>query len=393
MLVQFMVKNVLSFKNETILDMTAINAYKEHPCNLIHTGYEDNILKVAAVYGANASGKSNLFFGFFLFQRIILESFNNVDDNELNAIGKYYVPFLFDDDADNSEFEIVEIIGNYEYKYGFEYNSKCIVSEWMYRKSLTTNRIERSGSNIEFGPAVRDSCIAYQEQIPSETLALSFFKKLKLKTTIFDEMYDAILSTLVVPSEVYEKPAVLKKLLPELINAERDKLVEFLSAIDTGIVDIWYDEKDKEVSIYTVHKGPEEKRYSLNFFRESEGTIRCTAIYIYARLAVLNNKSIFIDELNNKLHPLLMKFIVDLFYDSKSAGQLIYTTHDTTLLDKKFFRRDQIWFVQKNELGCSELFALSEFKVRSDASFEKDYLAGVYGGIPFLKEFSLREGE
>ena len=142
-----------------------------------------------------------------------------------------------------------------------------------------------------------------------------------------------------------------------------------------------------------MHKGPEEKRYSLNFFRESEGTIRCTAIYIYARLAVLNNKSIFIDELNNKLHPLLMKFIVDLFYDSKSAGQLIYTTHDTTLLDKKFFRRDQIWFVQKNELGCSELFALSEFKVRSDASFEKDYLAGVYGGIPFLKEFSLREGE
>ena len=84
-----------------------------------------------------------------------------------------------------------------------------------------------------------------------------------------------------------------------------------------------------------------------------------------------------------------MKFIIDLFYQYKSKAQLIYTTHDTTLMDKKFFRRDQIWFVQKDEFGYSELVALSDFKVRSDASFEKDYLAGVYGGIPFLNDFDL----
>ena len=86
-----------------------------------------------------------------------------------------------------------------------------------------------------------------------------------------------------------------------------------------------------------------------------------------------------------------MKFIVDLFYDSTSKAQLIYTTHDTTLMDKKFFRRDQIWFVEKDEFGESRLFALSDYKVRSDASFEKDYLAGVYGGIPMLREFSMKE--
>ncbi len=105
------------------------------------------------------------------------------------------------------------------------------------------------------------------------------------------------------------------------------------------------------------------------------------------------NASMFIDELNVKLHPLLLKFIVDLFYEQNTTAQLIYTTHDTTLMDKKFFRRDQIWFVQKDEYGYSELSALSDFKVRSDASFEKDYLAGVYGGIPFLKEFDMKEGE
>ena len=90
---------------------------------------------------------------------------------------------------------------------------------------------------------------------------------------------------------------------------------------------------------------------------------------------------------------MLLKFIIDLFYDKDSSAQLIYTTHDTTLMDKRFFRRDQIWFVQKDEFGYSQLVALSDFKVRSDASFEKDYLAGVYGGIPELREFALKEGE
>ena len=107
----------------------------------------------------------------------------------------------------------------------------------------------------------------------------------------------------------------------------------------------------------------------------------------------MNNKSMFVDELNVKLHPLLLKFVIDLFYNKNSTAQLIYITHDTTLLDKKFFRRDQIWFVQKDEYGHSELVALSDYKVRSDASFEKDYLAGVYGGIPFLQEFEMKEGE
>ena len=100
-----------------------------------------------------------------------------------------------------------------------------------------------------------------------------------------------------------------------------------------------------------------------------------------------------VDELNVKLHPLLLKFIVDLFYNKNSTAQLIYTTHDTTLMDKRFFRRDQIWFVQKDEYGYSELTALSDYKVRMDASFEKDYLAGVYGGIPLIKEFEMKEGE
>lgn len=166
-----------------------------------------------------------------------------------------------------------------------------------------------------------------------------------------------------------------------------------MTAIDTGIQDVLYDDSEKEIWFETVHRGKDGKDYSLGLFSESEGTIKSIMIYIYSQMAISGNGSLFVDELNIKLHPLLLKFIIDLFYDNDSCAQLLYTTHDTTLMDKKFFRRDQIWFVQKDEYGCSELVALSDYRVRSDASFEKDYLAGVYGGIPLLQEFRVKEGK
>lgn len=398
MLVQFMLKNVLSFKEETILDMTAINAYKEHECNLIDNGTKEKFLRVAAIYGANASGKSNLNIAMDCFQRIIVESMNNIDDGADSVLEKYYVPFSFETNHDNSEFQVVEILDNYEYKYGFEYNAECIVTEWLYRKNLNTKRtsiiFERTTENVEFGATVRKECEAYKEQIPSETLVLSFFNRLrKLKSHIFKNVYSGIMGTLVVPTDFCEDTGLLEAMLPRIIDDEKPKLLEFLKAIDTGIKDIDYDESDKGIRFFTVHNGKDGASYPLGLYCESEGTIKSIMLFVYARIAILSNQSMFVDELNVKLHPLLLKFIIDLFYNNHSEAQLIYTTHDTTLMDKKFFRRDQIWFVQKDEYGYSELLALSDFKVRSDASFEKDYLAGVYGGIPFLKEFVMKEGE
>lgn len=397
MLVQFMVKNVLSFKEETILDMTAIKAYKEHESNLIDIGTKEKFLRVAAIYGANASGKSNLYMAMSVFQSIIRESLNNVGEGEKTAIARYYVPFCFEKEEQNSEFQIVVISDEYEYKYGFEYSAECIVTEWMYRKSLVTNRtvtiLERTTKNIEFGASVRKECDLYKEQIPRETLALSFFNKLRLKTEVFNSVYSAIMNTLVVPANFCDDTDFLEELLPQVIDCDKAKLLEFLSAIDTGIRDIQYDDSEKSVKFFTFHKGRDRKVYPLSLYFESEGTIKSIMLFIYARLAILNGGCIFVDELNIKLHPLLLKFIIDLFYDEKSVAQLIYTTHDTTLMDKKFFRRDQIWFVQKDEFGYSELLALSDFKIRSDSSFEKDYLAGVYGGIPFIKDFNMKESE
>lgn len=397
MLVQFMLKNVLSFKEETILDLTAINAYKEHQCNLIDYGIKEKYLRVAAIYGANASGKSNIYMAMTYFQRIIAESLNNVEDGEATAIKTFYQPFSFDSEGENSEFQIVQILGDYEYKYGFEYNANCIVTEWLYRKNLQTKRtstiFERTTEKVEFGSSVRKECDVYKEQIPVETLVLTFFNKLKMKSSIFKVVYAGVMDTLVVPTNFCEDTRLLEAFLPQLIDQEKSALVDFLSAIDTGIRDIEYDDSDKEIKFVTYHMGKDGELHPLDLFFESEGTIKSIMLFIYARTAILYDKSIFVDELNIKLHPLLLKFIIDLFYENDSQAQLIYTTHDTTLLDKKFFRRDQIWFVQKDEFGYSELSALSDFKVRSDASFERDYLAGVYGGIPWLKEFSMKEGK
>lgn len=398
MLVQFMLKNVLSFREETILDMTAISAYKEHESNLIDIGAKEKFLRVAAIYGANASGKSNLYLAMHYFQKIIMESLNNIDDGGNSAIEKFYVPFSFENDnKENSEFQIVEILGDFEYRYGFEYNAECIIMEWLYRKSLKTNRtciiFERTTESVEFGATIRKECDVYKEQLPVETLVLSFFNKLKLKTDIFRDVYSGIMDTLVVPTDFCEDLRILETFLPQVIDSEQEKLVQFLNAIDTGIKNIEYDDSEKEIKFVTFHKGVDGEKYSLDLYCESEGTIKSIMLFIYARMAIINNRSIFVDELNIKLHPLLLKFIVDLFYSDNSTAQLIYTTHDTTLMDKKFFRRDQIWFVQKDQFGYSELVALSDFKVRSDASFEKDYLSGVYGGIPLLQEFDMKEGE
>ena len=395
MLVQFKMKNVLSFKEETIFDMTAISAYKEHVSNLIDIDTKEKFLRVAAIYGANASGKSNFVWALQLFRRIVSQSLNNVDDGAESVLKKCSKPFSFEENKGNSEFEIVQILRDEEYQYGFEYNSEKIVMEWLYRKSLKTNRkvtiFERTMQKVNLGVYVRKKCEAYKDQIPPETLLLSFFNKLKLKTDIFKTVYSGITDVLVFMSDDYEDTRFLDALLPKVIDGKKEKLLEFLTAIDIGIKDITY--KEKETLFFTFHKGADGELYPLNLYDESEGTIKSIMLFIHAHMAIINDYVLVMDELNVKLHPLLLKFFIDLFYDNNSMAQLIYTTHDTTLMDKKFFRRDQIWFVQKDELGHSELCALSDFKVRSDASFEKDYLAGVYGGIPFLKEFSLKEGE
>ena len=191
-----------------------------------------------------------------LFRWIVSQSLNNVDDGAESVLKKCSKPFSFEENKGNSEFEIVQILRDEEYQYGFEYNSEKIVMEWLYRKSLKTNRkvtiFERTMQKVNLGVSVRKECEAYKDQIPPETLLLSFFNKLKLKTDIFKTVYSGITDVLVFMSDDYEDTRFLDALLPKVIDGKKEKLLEFLTAIDIGIKDITY--KEKETSVYKGYK-------------------------------------------------------------------------------------------------------------------------------------------
>ena len=396
MLVQFTMRNVLSFKDEITIDMTSIPAYKEHNYNLIK-GNKENFLRVAAIYGANASGKSNLYYGMQMFQRIVMSSMNAVGEIEDNTLEKYYIPFAFEDPKEPSEYEIIICNSSAEYRYGFEFDNKKIISEWLYKRDFLSNRksiiLERAEGKIKTGASIRRECDKYKNQIPNETLALTFFSRLSLKTDVFQKVFSEVSNMMIVDTSFYENPRVMERFLPDVIDKNKAELVKYLAAIDTGIKDISYDTIDKKIEFFTYHKGKDNNDYKLNLYNESQGTLKSIIIFIIASSIIRRDGIMVVDELNVKLHPLLLKFVIDLFNNKDSNAQLIYTTHDTTLLDRKFFRRDQIWFVQKDDYGYSSLSALSDFKIRSDASFEKDYLSGVYGGIPTLSDYIMEAGE
>lgn len=158
--------------------------------------------------------------------------------------------------------------------------------EWLYKKNFDTNRktiiFERTTHNVELGASIRKECVAYKEQIPPETLVLSFFNKLKLKTDVFRKVFSGIMDILVFSSDTCENSRVLDVILPRIIDEEKGELLEFLAAIDTGIKDIAYDEKEKEIDFITFHKGENGDLYPLDLYNESEGTIKSIMLFIHA---------------------------------------------------------------------------------------------------------------
>lgn len=397
MLVLFRFKNFGPFREETTLDMRAVKAYKEHPYNLISETEENDFLKVVSIYGANASGKSNFIDAYSTFQRIARFSFqeNNKDTKE-TFLSKCYNPFMLDigSRSDDTEFEAVYHLDGFEYKYGFTYNSHRITSEWLYSTKLSTNRqsiiVERSEKNFTIGSSIKSTCEKYKDDIDADVLSLSFFSSLKLRSKVFENVLYCVLDFLPLKFDCSgEFDAIVDFLFSKTFEkSDKTILLEFLNAIDIGIVDIYAENKDGKHNIYTYHYDKQGKKVKFILDQESAGTRKAIAIFGLVKLAIDHGKGLMIDELHNQLHPLLQKYIIDLIYKSNTKAQLIYTTHDTTLLDKQYVRRDQVWFADKNEYGESTLYSLADYKIRNDKSFTKDYLSGVYDAIPNLKKFS-----
>ena len=407
MLLMFKVKNYTSFKNEAILDMRA-TAYVQHPTHVMQVNDKLGLLKTTALYGANASGKSNLISAMFFFEQYIFSQFINKNENqdfESNKIGvkMKLEPFsLSNETNDASEFDIIFLHNNKQIQYGFECTSKEVLTEWLYINDKKV--FERTGIELSFGSKYQKMLGAYKK-LPAERLyiaVLEYFLDEEGKKVILDDFISFFNKEYNVFTEILFESTVkglagMVGLSKKLVSNKgyRNKVEQYLRLVDVGIkrldvqTETIFDErtgkKKKEKVIRTVHDIYDEtgnvvgeKLFDLH--QESTGTLRFLA-YIQNAIEMISKGGVFIvDEMSARLHPLLTKLIVDIFCSSQNTkAQLIFTTHDISLLNNNQFRRDEVVFIDKNERGESSLYALSDLKVREDATFNKDYLQGKYG--------------
>ncbi len=411
MLLQFNFENHKSYLHETTLDLKA-TSYKEHKSNLITYKKDEEYLEVAAIYGANESGKSNILDAFKTMQNWVKNSFSAAE--QVSEIP--LKPFAFMKNNRKALYEVFFATGDSEYQYGFEATKKHVTKEWLMKRDFRYKQkytliFERLGQTINTSQSL-DSAKKLLKSINEKTLALTLLSNLE-----FDDIKKAfnwVVSTYVIDFGDAFSNFNLDRILPDIAHGDsryREGLKKYLNSIGSSVNDLFLEkivgqsatnEKNVIYKAYSKHLVlPEKDEYLIPLHEESSGTRKMITIFTFLTDALNNGKTLMVDELDAKLHPLLMRYIINLFHNEKTnpkGAQLIFTTHDTNALSNELFRRDQIWFAEKDENGVSELFSLADFKineakVRNDATYNKDYLGGRYGAIPHLKDFMVNDNE
>lgn len=420
MLLQFCFSNYRSFEGEGILDMRASgsNELSSH----VRNNLNERVLPVTAIYGANASGKSSVFEAFQFMALCVLESLSFSDDDKKNPYKLKVDSFKFSKSREKpSEFEInyIDKKGKKElyYNYGFKIDNSGILEE--YLTSNTKTGVKRNEDYNYIFKREKNQKLYLDSSIEKfrENLEISLKEKTllvslgaKLNIDEFIRVRTWFINTEVINFSNSLYGAFLENILPNnIIESEevRKNLVSFINSFDDSIIDIEVekisaiDENDKDnYRVFTIHKsdkGTSTARISMN--EESSGTKKMFSLY-QTLLDVLRKGGVFFaDELDIKLHPLLMRNILLTFTDKEknpNNAQLIFTTHNTIYMDMDLLRRDEIWFVEKDN-GVSNLYSLDDItnekgeKVRKDSNYEKHYLLGNYGAIPNLKSLLGRE--
>lgn len=406
MLIRFSFKNFKSFKNENCLDMEA-TSLKEHEYNVAKTD-NGEYLKVSAIYGANASGKTNVLQAFDYMKKRILVSDDSKKNSPIDEENIY--SFMINNDPIALEVEILAK-NNKIYKYGFEVLKDEIISEWLFEKRVNKFYaiFERENNNVSMKP----NKISELVNIDERTLFLNIYSKIDRNNEDFSNVYDWFVNStyLDLGNPNFER-FINNRVSLKILSDENYKkeLLKFIKTFDSGIEGIKTTPDSIEavksnngiIDIEVIHKGENGELKALPFYLESNGTRKMFHLFDFFMDALKNGMVLFVDELDAKLHPLLTRYIINLFHNSdtnKGNGQLIYSTHDTVNLNKETFRRDEIWFAEKDKDGISEIYALSDYileddknagkKVRNDATYNKDYLTGRYGAIPVLEEFDI----
>lgn len=401
MLIRFSFKNFKSFKNENCLDMEA-TSLKEHEYNVskIDNG---EYLKVSAIYGANASGKTNVLQAFGYMRNRILKT----DDSRKNTpMEENVFTYMINDDSISLEVEILAKNGKI-YKYGFEVLKDNIISEWLFEKRVNKfyTIFERENNIVSLKNNNKTTEYA---NIDSRTLFLNIFSKIDSNNEDFNNVVTWFINAnyLDLGNPLFENN-INNRISLKILSDEKYKneLIRFIKTFESGIEGIKITPDSIEavknnngvVKIELIHKGENGIIKALPLELESNGTRKMFHLFDFFMDALKYGMVLFIDELDAKLHPLLTRYIINLFHKEETNignGQLIYSTHDTVNLNKDTFRRDEIWFAEKDKDGISTIYSLSDYKindtkVRNDATYNKDYLSGRYGAIPVLEDFNI----
>ncbi|MCP1102039.1 ATP-binding protein [Lachnospiraceae bacterium PAL113] len=420
MLIQFKFKNFKSFRDEVILDLSSAKM-TEHSERVVVIGGE-KILPVAAIYGANASGKTNVYEAFQYMKEYVCNSFSYGDEE--GGVERFApLPFLFDSDSKNEEssFEVFFIVPEDKtektYNYGFCVGINGVTEEWFNSKAKTArkfkavyyrSKIERVLDLSGIPQASRNNI---EIALEDETLISSLGAKLKIEkckiirewfirnefANFGDSAFDLKHSRLLPSGFVDDKKV-------------RERIVNYLTTFDNSIKGFVVEKrlsdgesKKDTYSIATLHKKVDsDEMVGIPLQMESAGTLKMFSLYQELQGVLESGGVLVVDELNARLHPLLVRNFILAFLDPKintNHAQLIFTSHDIWQLSNQLLRRDEIWFTEKNEQGISELYSLADFidedgsRIRKDENYEKNYLAGKYGAIPSLKSLDLvREG-
>lgn len=388
MLLSFSLSNYRSFKFKKTLDLTAASI-KEHDEVLTEVG-ETAVLPSAVIYGANSSGKSNLIEAFRVFLTTIYNSASYNSSEELLMF-----PFLYDEESRTKPcgFEIELLISGDYYRYGFSATKERITDEYLYFKTGNKGREKCLFVRSEDGIGVTSHYKSAEDMVErtrhnalflsvadafNDRIAGMIMKELK-GFTIFDGDKSEALSD-------------------KVVSITDEELNSFLSKFKLGFDKIKRVENPtiKAVTTHNVYNAAGdivgEISTSLSD-SESNGTNKLFDMAPVFVKALTNPRVLIVDEFGSSMHPMITRLLISLFNSKETnpmGSQLIFTTHDTNLLDNKFLRRDQIWFTEKDVIASTDLYSLVEFKdasgvkVRNDRSYEKDYINGRYGAIPYL---------
>lgn len=413
MLVQFNVTNFMSFKNEGILSMVA-NKDKEHEKTLL-SYQKDKLLPSVAIYGANASGKTNI-------NKALIFAINYVrNSNQMQVNQKINVtPFFLDDTSrfNKTKFDFIFIHNNLKYEYGFTVDQDRVYEEYLYeyKSSKPSLIFERENTHIyKYTTSTKKELLAIENKNTENKLFLSTAtlwnanctKNAFLWFVNGIDIYDSTnIEAQFVSSLEKDNTNELKLFIKKLLNNADINIVDYsfeVKPIDPSKIQIpqgiQFDNKIqnqlfhtlKEWKLNTMHKTTKngvDNYYELPFHLESKGTINTFYFGPILLTALKYGKTIVIDEIDSGLHPILVRYLIQLFNNKNeniNGAQLIFNTHDIAQLSLELFRRDQIYFVEKDfSTGISDLYSLDEYSPRKSENIQKGYLQGRYGAIPVI---------